>query len=255
MTKQPLVSIIMPSYNTARYILETIESVLQQTYSNWELIIVDDNSTDNTAEIMNRIEDDRIICINKETNQGAALARNEAIRKARGKYVAFLDSDDIWHEDKLNKQVHFMKQNDYAFTYTLYEHIDEDGKPMGVLVSGPKKVGRKGFNLYCWCGCLTVMYDAEKLGLVQIEDLKKRNDYAMWLKINDKYPGYLLPEVLGYYRKRENSLSNVKVSSLIKYHYILFRKGSGKSPISSLIYTGLNVICSIYKKLKYVNKI
>lgn len=252
---ESLVSIIMPSYNTTSYILETIESVQKQTYSNWELIIVDDNSTDNIAEVMDNVKDDRIIFISKKINQGAALARNEAIRNAKGKYIAFLDSDDLWHKEKLRKQVQFMSENDYAFTYTLYEHVDENSNPTGVLVSAPKKVRRNGFNLYCWCGCLTAMYDAEKLGLIQVEDLKKRNDYAVWLKINNKYPGYLLPEVLAYYRKRENSLSNVRATKLVKYHYTLFRVGQGKGIFMSFLYTGLNIVFGVYKKIRYVSKI
>ena len=119
-----LVSIIMPSYNTGRFISETIESVLVQTYSNWELIIVDDCSTDNTDEVVkNYLSDDRIHYIKNEINSGAAVSRNRALREANGKWIAFLDSDDLWEPDKLNKQIAFMENNDYHFSYTNYIQI------------------------------------------------------------------------------------------------------------------------------------
>ena len=197
-----LVSIIMPSYNTQKFIEETLDSVLAQTYTNWELIIVDDCSTDNTDEIVSPfLSDSRIIYIQNEKNSGAAVSRNRALREAKGKWIAFLDSDDLWTPDKLEKQIAFMQSNGYCFSYTNYSEIDESSEPLGKTVTGPKKITKTGMYNYCWMGCLTVMYDVEKIGLIQIEDIKKNNDYAMWLKICKKANCYLLDEDLARYRK------------------------------------------------------
>ena len=115
-----LVSIIMPSYNTGKFIKETINSVLNQTYNNWELIIVDDCSTDDTEKIVNTIKDNRIKFLKNNTNSGAAISRNRAIKEAKGKWIAFLDSDDLWKKEKIEKQIRFMKENHYDFSYTNY---------------------------------------------------------------------------------------------------------------------------------------
>lgn len=133
-----LVSIIMPSYNTARYIFETIQSVINQTYQNWELIIVDDCSTDNTDIVVEKIKDPRIKYIKNEKNLGAAVSRNRALREARGRWVAFLDSDDLWKSEKLEKQVRFMTKKKCYFSYTDYEEIDDAGNRMNVIVTGPE---------------------------------------------------------------------------------------------------------------------
>ena len=134
-----LVSIIMPSYNTAKFISETIDSVLMQTYTNWELIIVDDCSTDNTDEVVKSfLSDDRIKYIKNEKNSGAAFSRNRALREANGKWIAFLDSDDLWHPEKLEKQIRFMEKNRCHFSYTNYIEIDEDGEPNGKYITGPR---------------------------------------------------------------------------------------------------------------------
>jgi glycosyltransferase involved in cell wall biosynthesis len=148
----------MPSYNTGKFIKQTIESVLAQTYANWELIIVDDCSPDNTDEIVKPfLSDQRIKYLKNEKNSGAAVSRNRALREAKGKWVAFLDSDDLWKPEKLEKQIGFMERNGYSFSYTNYSEIDESGKPNGTTVSGPKKITKAGFFNYCWPGCLTVM--------------------------------------------------------------------------------------------------
>ena len=146
-----LVSIIMPSYNTADFISETIESVLNQTYKNWELIIVDDCSTDNTDEAVKKyLDDQRIRYLKNEKNSGAAVSRNYALREAKGKWIAFLDSDDLWLPEKLELQVNFMKYHNYHFSYTSYEEIDENGNSLNRLVTGPKKITRDVCLLLAW---------------------------------------------------------------------------------------------------------
>lgn len=250
-----LVSIIMPSYNTAPYIEETIQSVLNQTYTNWELLIVDDCSTDNTDEILSKISDPRIRLFKNEENSGAAVSRNKALREAKGQWIAFLDSDDLWMPKKLEKQIHYMEINGYTFSYTNYEEIDVDGNKTGVKVSGPKKITRTGMFNYCWPGCLTVMFDANKIGIIQIQDIKKNNDYAMWLKICEKANCYLLNEYLAQYRKgRSGSISTHGYTKLLKWHYKLYREAEKENMIMSVINTGRNIIFGIYKKKKYLYK-
>ena len=248
-----LVSIIMPSYNTAGFISETVRSVLAQTYENWELIIVDDCSTDNTDEVVSRFLDDkRIKYIKNEKNSGAAVSRNRALREAKGKWIAFLDSDDLWESEKLERQIAFMEDNQYHFSYTNYVEIDEESKPLGRHVTGPGKIGKTGMYNYCWPGCLTVMYDAEVVGLIQIADIKKNNDYAMWLKVCKKADCYLLDEDLASYRKRRGSISNHSYKALIKWHYKLFREAEGRGAVVSVINTCRNLFFGLIKKIRYV---
>lgn len=248
-----LVSIIMPSYNTGRFIKETIESVLAQSYPTWELIIVDDCSKDNTDDVVNQyLSDERIHYIKNDTNSGAAVSRNRALREAKGKWIAFLDSDDLWEPNKLQKQISFMKENDYHFSYTNYTEIDEESKANGKSVTGPKRISKHGMYNYCWMGCLTVMYDADTVGLIQIADIKKNNDYAMWLKVCKKANCYLLDETLASYRKRSGSISNHGYMKLIKWHYKLYREAENKNPISSFVLTVRNLFFGVLKKITYV---
>lgn len=248
-----LVSIIMPSYNTGRFIRETIESVLAQTYTNWELIIVDDCSTDDTDEVVKEfLEDERIHYLKNDKNSGAAVSRNRALREAKGKWIAFLDSDDLWLPEKLEKQISFMEANGYHFSYTNYSEIDENSNTLGRTVTGPKKITKTGMYNYCWMGCLTVMYNADIVGLIQIEDIKKNNDYAMWLKACHKATCYLLNEDLAKYRKRSGSISNHSYIALIKWHYRLFYEAEKKNALVSWVFTFRNLFFGVLKKLNYV---
>ncbi len=247
----------MPSYNTAEYIAQSIESVIAQTYSNWELIIVDDCSTDNTDEVIKKyLSDERITYFKNERNSGAAVSRNKALREAKGRWIAFLDSDDLWLPEKLEKQVNFMKRNDYHFSYTNYSEIDESGQKNGVVVTGPKKITKSGFYNYCWPGCLTVMYDANVVGLIQIADIKKNNDYAMWLKVCRKADCYLLNENLSLYRRgRKGSISNHNIKELIGWHYKLFRDAQNESVLRAGFNTFRNLMFGTIKKKIYVKKL
>ncbi len=232
-----LVSIITPSYKTAKFIKETINSVIAQTYTNWEMLIVDDCSNDETKEIVDSFKDARIKYFENENNQGAAISRNKALKMAKGKWIAFLDSDDLWEPNKLEKQVFFMEKNNYNFSYTRYIQIDENSKPIGKEVFGPKVISKRKMYGYCYPGCLTVMYNREAIGLIQIPDLKKRNDDAMWLKVVKKSPCYLLDEVLAKYRVRQGSISNVKKTTLIKHQYNVFYISEEFSKIKSFLCT------------------
>ena len=247
------VSIIMPNYNCDKFIEESIKSVLSQTYENWELLIVDDCSTDKSVEIVKKYceIDNRIKLFINDKNSGAALSRNKAMREATGKWIAFLDSDDLWKPTKLEKQLTFMKENDYDFSYTEYEKIDEKSNSLKVLVTGPKKITKQGMYNYGWMGCLTVIYDAEKIGLIQIKDIKKNNDYAIWLQVAKKSKCYLLPENLALYRIRKKSISHDKFSKKLKSHYDLFHYCDEKSALCSVWFACWNMFFGVIKKMKY----
>ena len=251
-----LVSIIMPSYNTASYIASSIQSVLDQTIKDWELIIVDDCSTDNTEDIIKPfLNDERIRLIKNEKNSGAAVSRNRALRETKGKWVAFLDSDDLWEPEKLEKQIYFMENNDYHFSYTNYAEIDADGRRNGITITGPHRITKSGMFNYCWIGCLTVMYDVETVGLIQIADLKKNNDYAMWLQVCQKVDCYLLDEELALYRRgRVGSVSTQNVTTMIRWHYKLFREAQKNTCIVAAINTMRNLVFGFVKKILYVKK-
>lgn len=245
-----LVSIIMPAYNTGKYISRSIRSVIAQTYPEWELIIIDDCSADNTAEVVRSFDDRRIRLLSNKKNSGAAVSRNYGLREATGKYVAFLDSDDVWHPEKLSRQLSFMKENDYVFTCTDYRIKRSSGwEPY--CWTGPFKVDRKKIYQWCWFSTITVIYDREKIGLVQIDDIKKNNDYAMWFQITKKAPCYRLPECLSYYIKRDNSVTSGGSLKMIKWHYRLFRIALKKSPVVSVALTLYNLFFGVLKKLIY----
>lgn len=252
------VSIIMPNYNCEKYIEETINSVLAQTYENWELLVVDDCSTDKSVEIIKSYceKDERIKLFINEKNSGAAASRNWALREATGKWIAFLDSDDLWLPEKLGKQLSFMIENRYSFTFTKYREIDEESNRLGYVVIGPRSISRRRLK-YCCCylGCLTVMFDAEKVGLIQIdESIKKRNDDAMWLQVRKFSDAYYLDELLAEYRVRKGSISHQSKLDLIKYHYKLYRIGNKQNPISAFFSMIKNIRQVFKKKRKYVVK-
>ena len=227
-----LVSIIMPSYNTANYIKKAVCSVICQTYKHWELIIVDDASTDQTDRaILPFLSDGRIRYLKNEKNEGAAISRNRALREAKGRWIAFLDSDDLWVPDKLERQIQFMEDHHYAFTYTDYM-IQLNGKWLPYVYTGPNIINRRKMYNYCYFSTITVMYDREKIGLIQIVNLRKNNDYAMWLQVI-------------------SSGSKVK---LIKWHYILYKDGLHKKRLISIILTVRNLFFGVIKKIKYREK-
>lgn len=246
-----LVSIIMPSYNAEKYIGDSVKSVLDQTYTNWELIIVDDCSTDGTEAIINSFAgDSRIRFLKNEKNSGAAVSRNYALREAKGRWIAFLDSDDVWLPEKLEKQLSFMKENGYSFTYTDYR-IQLNGEWLPYINTAPDKVTKRLMYNYCYFSTITVMYDRNVVGLIQIADIKKNNDYAMWFQAVEKTDCYRLPECLSYYIKHDNSISSGSKLKLIKHHYIMFRKALGKGKIASVVLTMNNMFFGVIKKMKY----
>ena len=254
--EKKLVSIITPAYNSEAFIKETIESVLAQTYTNWEMIIVDDQSTDRTAEMVMSmmVLDKRIRLYQNALHLGAAVTRNVALKIAKGRWVAFLDSDDMWEPTKLEKQLQFMEANHYYFSCHKYKEIDENSKEIGVMVGCKKHISKKDFYACCWPGCLTVMYDAAYVGLIQIADVKMNNDTAMWLKVAGKADCYYLDEPLAKYRRRQGSITQSGIIARICGHYHLFRDTQDRDALSAMVLTGINIICNAYKKLFYVKK-
>lgn len=247
---KPLVSIVTPCYNSENYLSETIESVITQTYSNWELIIVDDISTDDSIKVIREYceKDSRIKYFVLEEKGGASLARNRAIREARGKYIAFLDSDDVWKEEKLEKQIKFMEENNYDFTYHNYELINEKSEKLNRLRVAPKSITYKRALIGCSIGCLTAMYNCYNVGKVQIKRLDKRNDDALWFEILKKCRnGYLLDENLALYRVGNNSISSGSKTKLLKYHFHLYRN-QNFSVVTSLFLTFTNIIIYFWNK-------
>ena len=232
-----LVSIIMPTYNCGKFIGNTIESVINQTYPNWELIISDDCSTDNTEEIVKKYSNDkRIRYIRFDKNKGAAIARNNSMNLASGEYMAFLDSDDLWVSDKLEKQLKFMQNNNYNFTCTAYEQIDENSRPLNKVIKPKMKASYNRILLDCPVGNSTVMYNVNNLGKFEVPNIRKRNDDALWLQIlkKEKYI-YGMDDVLMRYRVRSNSISSNKLS-LVKYHWKLYREIEHLSIVRSVFH-------------------
>lgn len=221
-----LVSIITPTYNCAKFIARTIDSVKAQTYENWEMIIVDDRSQDNTKEIVEDYmkNDPRIQYHLLDSNSGAAVARTTAMKLAKGEYMAFLDSDDIWMPNKLECQIKWMEENDYAFSCTAYEQIDEDDNLLNRTIKTVKKTDYNRLLLDCPVGNSTVMYNVEKMGKFEVPNIRKRNDDALWLQMlkKEKYI-WGMTDVLMKYRIRQNSISSNKFK-VIKYHWILYRE-------------------------------
>ena len=233
-----LVSVITPAHNCAKYIGKTIESVQAQSYTDWEMVIVDDRSTDNTREVVETYaaKDSRVRYMCLDENSGAAVARTEAMKAAQGEYMAFLDSDDMWKPEKLEKQLAFMREGCHAFSCTAYEQVDEQGRPLEKVI---KTIPRTNYNrllLDCPVGNSTVMYNVREMGKFEVPNIRKRNDDALWLQMLKKEP-YIwgMSDVLAEYRVREGSISHNKLD-LVKYHWKLYREIEHLSVVRSVFH-------------------
>ncbi|ALC82511.1 MULTISPECIES: teichuronic acid biosynthesis protein TuaG [Bacillus] len=223
MNRKPLVSVITPSYNAENYIKDTIESVRNQTYQDWELVIADDCSTDRTRQIIEEYtkKDDRIRGVFLKENGGAAVARNSALEAAKGRYVAFLDSDDQWRPEKMERQLEFMKKNNYAFTFTGYDSITQSGKLLVNKIDVPEVLTYDDVLKNTIIGCLTVMLDRDQVGDVKMPNIRTRQDLATWLSILKRgFKAYGLNESLAIYRIVENSISRNKWKAAQKTWFV-----------------------------------
>jgi len=233
-----MTSIITPSYNSARFIDIMIKSVLNQTYKNWELIIVDDCSRDSSIEIIESYakQDSRIHLITLENNSGPAIARNIAIEKAQGKYIAFLDSDDIWISNKLEKQINFMESKQISFSFSSYQIINEDGKYLKTFYIKESKINYFDLLKTNSIGCLTAIYNQHTLGKIYMPIIKKRQDYGLWLKILKKIDyAYGIQEPLAKYRIHKNSISANKLKAS-QYQWKIYREVEKFNILKSIYY-------------------
>lgn len=236
--KQPLVSIITPLYNAQDFITQTIASIQAQTYQNWEQIIVDDLSTDRSVDRVKALAaaDPRIRLMTLTRNSGAAEARNKATAMATGDYIAFLDADDCWHPEKLEKQIAFMQANECDVSYTSYVQIDEKGKPLGKRIKALPKLtyGKQHLNNYV--GNLTGIYNAAQIGKIIAPSIRKRQDWAVWLEAIKKSqkPALGIQEDLAYYRVREGSISANKMN-LVTYNFQFYSTYLGYSWMKSAV--------------------
>ena len=237
MTNDKLVSIIIPVYNASRFLEETINSIQEQTYSNWEAIFIDDCSSDNSYDIIKQYQknDKRIKVIKNKINNGVAISRNNGIDYVKGEYLCFLDADDKWHPEKLEKQINFMQELNCEFSFTGYQFANEKCNPNGKIVSVPNKINYKQAlkNTTIWTS--TVMFDMGKLTKddIYMPNIKRGQDTATWWKVLKKIEyAYGLNEVLSYYRRTNNSLSANKLTAL-KRTWNLYRNVEHLNILSS----------------------
>lgn len=255
--EKPLVSIITPSFNSERFITATIQSVQNQTYQNWEMIIVDDCSTDQTVGIIEQfvINDSRILFFQLEKNSGAGIARELALSKANGDYITFLDADDLWKPLKLEKQLQFLKDNKIHFTFSFYDCIDEEGNALNKRVEAPRNLTYLQLFFCNYVGNLTGIYDRHFFGKIAISATRKRQDWMVWLTILKKIKkAKPVPESLALYRIRDNSLSASKVD-LLKHNFAVYRNFHGFNYVVSLFIMVGFLFTQLLIKPRYIKKI
>jgi teichuronic acid biosynthesis glycosyltransferase TuaG len=248
---QKLVSVVMPMFNSEAHVEQSIASVLSQKYTNLELIICDDGSTDKSLEIVKNFSrlDDRITIISNSHSRGASGARNSCLDIAKGDYIAFLDSDDMWHCNKLLAQTEFMQKNNLNFSYTAYQNIDNSSKLLS-FIDIPERFSKALFVNLNFIGCLTVVYDRGVFSHYQQPDIAKRNDYAFWLVLaNDpEFRAKGLKTNLASYRVNSYGLSSNKIDAVIYFYKCLVLFG-GKNPIFGVFHTIVYIHLSFVKKI------
>lgn len=248
--KKNLVSIVTPCYNAEKFIGQTIDSVLAQTHTHWELIIVDDCSSDSSVEIVERYThwDKRIKLIRQpERKDDVALSRNKAIEEACGQYIAFLDADDLWLPNKLEKQLAFMREHDLSFTYSSYQLMNESGEYLGEFLTQPQISYHFLLKTNC-IGCLTAIYDVEKIGKIYMQNAYKREDYATWLHILKQIQSTQgMLESTAQYRIYNHSVSANKLK-MAYYQWKVYRENEHLGIFKSVYYF-LNY--AFYGFLKY----
>lgn len=252
--QNPTVSIIVPCYNSEKYIGETVRSVQNQTYQNWEMIIVDDASTDETVAIIEKIAsiDNRIKVIKLIKNSGTGIARNTALEFVNGKYISFLDADDLWKPEKLETQVNFLQINKIPFTFSYYECINEEGKSLNMTIQAPKNLSYRQLFFCNYVGNLTGIYDVDYFGKISISSTRKRQDWMLWLTILQRIKvAHIVPQSLAYYRVRQNSISASKFD-LVKHNYAVYRTFHGLTAIKSMICMIIFLFTQLVVKPRYI---
>jgi glycosyltransferase involved in cell wall biosynthesis len=252
MMTKGLVSIITPCYNSTKYITQTMESVLVQTYKNWEMLIVDDCSTDGSYEkaLEYAEKDNRIKVYRMEQNSGPSYVRNKAIELSHGDYVAFLDSDDLWHHEKLEKQLQFMIDNACDFSFTEYEHIDETGNILGLKARVAKKLSYNKMLLHCFTGCSTVMYKQNVNNKIFGPLIVNCDDYALFLRVlQNMYNARGYSDCLTRYRIRKGSFSKNKIKKLSSFFDLMINYAH-INIFEAFIYLCINQLIKIFWKYK-----
>jgi len=249
-----MISVVIPLYNKESFITETIQSVLNQTFADFELILINDGSTDKSEPVVKTFNDHRIR-YKSIANSGVSVARNTGIELAKFTWIAFLDADDYWQLNKLNKQLEFMLKNNFQITYTKYYAVNANDSKILFAVNSPNEVSFKSMLKNDYIGCLTLMYDSEKLGKIYMPEIRRRQDYAFklrLLKIAKK--AYCLDEYLAFYSMNQNSLSSNKVK-LLRYNYSVFRTELNFSKLKSFMYLVRLVFYNLhFKRNSRLNK-
>lgn len=236
---EELISIVVPVYNAERFVRETMDSVLAQSYPHWELLLVEDGSSDGTVSVIERYieerEETRIRLIRQPANMGAAMARNRGVREAKGRYIAYLDADDLWASKKLEHQLRFMQERDIAFAFTGYEFADERGVGTGKVVRVPESLTYRQALSNTTIFTTTVMFDRTKFEeeLLQMPDIKSEDTALWWKVLRHGYTAYGLDENLASYRRAGKSLSSNKLEALRRI-WNLYRRAEGMSIPSSM---------------------
>lgn len=250
-----MVSIIMLSKDNGRYVEETVRSVLAQTYQNWEIIFMDDFSKDDTVtKMMDFIHDCRIHVSQNVQTRGFGVSVNSALRDAKGRWIAFLNVGDVWEPNKLERQIAFMEEQGYAFSYTQFGVINKKSQDRGVIIGGKAHINYKEMQKCCWPGYLTVMYDASVVGKMYVRNKKDHNDYALWLNVCEKVDCHLLPECLAKQRTPWGILGKLVLTNKIKWRYECYRIEEDLGRFKAVLYTLRNGIYGIWKWFKYVKR-
>ncbi len=247
-----LVSIIMLSSNSGKLVEQSVESVIAQTYKNWELLFVDDASKDDTVtKVVKYMRTDSRIKVSYTVfQQGSTIVVNNAMKEAQGRWIAFIGADCVWEPEKLERQIEFMKENRYAFSYTEYGM----GEKTAYIAGGPNKVTHVNMMKCCWPAYFTVMYDAEKVGEVMVKDLNENNNYALWLTISKKTDCHLLPECLAKQLRIRRRFSPFPLKGKFRWRYEVYRLVENMNQITSLMMTYRNFCYTIWKRVKYIDK-
>jgi len=250
-----LVSIIMLSKEGGRFAERSVRSVMAQTYQNWELLFYAAYSKDGSlSRLMELKEQDQRIQVFQVVGDEKELSRNNGLRKAKGRWIAFLDSGDLWAPEKLERQIAFMEARSCHCSYTDFEKVGPFLWMNKAVFSGPARLTREDMIRCCWPGYLTVMYDAEKVGVMQVKDLRYNNDYALWLKVSEKTNCYLLPECLAKLRTPQSTIMDYLVTDKINWRYRVYRTVLGRGVVISVLMTLRNLYYSTLKRVKYVRR-
>ena len=248
-----LVSIIMLLHNRGEFVEESVKSVLAQTYTNWELLFYNLNSKDDTVNRMMEFknQDARIHVSKMVSSESISTCQNAALKEAKGQWIAFLNCGDIWEPEKLERQIAFMEQNGYHYSYTNYRRQGHFRTNRVRIQSGPQRLTRNDMALCCWPGNLTVMYDAMKIGRMHVQDLKHNNDYVLWLMLSERADCYLLPECLATLRTPQSTILEYLLADKLEWRYQVYRKVMRKNLLTAICMTLRSLWFASIKRTKY----